>query len=190
MILRTASDKDCKSILAIYEQYIATPITFETELPSHAVFAERMRAVQAVYPWLVSEEDGIITGYAYAHCPWERAAYQWNAELSVYLDKNHTGKGLGTRLYKAMLGLLKMQNVRTALACVTVPNKASEGLHASLGFAQAAFFASSGYKNGAWHDVAWFSLPLEEGAGAPGQLVPFHKLPSAIVESILESQAR
>lgn len=190
MILRTASDKDCKSILEIYAQYIATPITFETELPSCAVFAGRMRAVQAVYPWLVFEEGGNITGYAYAHCPWERAAYQWNAELSVYLDQNHTGKGLGTRLYKAMLELLKMQNVRTALACVTVPNKASESLHASLGFTRTAFFASSGYKNGAWHDVAWLSLPLEEGTGAPDPIIPFHKLPPAMVQGILDRQAR
>ena len=63
----------------------------------------------------------------------ERAAYQWNAELSVYLAKSAAGRGLGTRLYRALLELLERQGVRSAFGCVTSPNPPSERLHLRLG---------------------------------------------------------
>ena len=88
MNLRFADEHDAAACLAIYAQYIDTSITFETALPSEDEFAGRIRSYGAVYPWLVAEEDGEILAYAYAHRAQERAAYDWNAELSVYVSKN------------------------------------------------------------------------------------------------------
>ena len=68
----------------IYAPYITeTSVTFETEVPSVEEMAARMRSVLAVYPWIAAEENGEVVGYAYAHRAGERAAYGWNAELSV-----------------------------------------------------------------------------------------------------------
>ena len=122
MNLRFADEHDAAACLAIYAQYIDTSITFETALPSEDEFAGRIRSYGAVYPWLIAEEDGEILAYAYAHRAQERAAYDWNAELSVYVSKNAAGRGLGTRLYRALLALLKEQGVRTAYGVVTMPN--------------------------------------------------------------------
>ena len=121
MQLRFADPRDTAACLAIYAQYIDTSITFETALPSEDEFAGRIRAYGAVYPWLVAEENGEILAYAYAHRAQERAAYDWNAELSVYVSKDAAGRGLGTRLYRALLALLKEQGVRTAYGVVTMP---------------------------------------------------------------------
>lgn len=87
MNLRFADEHDAAACLTIYAQYIDTSITFETALPSEDEFAGRIRSYGAVYPWLVAEEDGEILAYAYAHRAQERAAYDWNAELSVYVSK-------------------------------------------------------------------------------------------------------
>ena len=127
MNLRFADEHDAAACLAIYAQYIDTSITFETALPSEDEFAGRIRSYGAVYPWLIAEEEGKILAYAYAHRAQERAAYDWNAELSVYVSKNAAGRGLGTRLYRALLALLKEQGVRTAYGVVTMPNDASWG---------------------------------------------------------------
>lgn len=40
-----------------------------------------------------------MIGYAYAHRQMEREAYGWNAELSVYVNKNHLRCGIGKALY-------------------------------------------------------------------------------------------
>jgi phosphinothricin acetyltransferase len=38
---------------------------------------------------------------------------------------------------------------------MTLPNPASLGLHAALGFETVGVFREIGWKHGAWHDVAW-----------------------------------
>jgi L-amino acid N-acyltransferase YncA len=108
--LRLAAIADAPAILEIYAQYMDTPITFETELPSLEEFEGRIRAITAEYPWIVCEDEtGRIIGYAYGHKQLERAAYRWNAELSEYLDSRVTSKGIGKRMLLVLLELLKAQ---------------------------------------------------------------------------------
>lgn len=83
--VRLATEADAAGILAVYAPYIRdTAITFETETPSLDAFRCRMASIIGDYPYLVVEEDGSIVGFAYAHRLGERAAYAWNAELSIY----------------------------------------------------------------------------------------------------------
>lgn len=185
MEIRCAEERDSAALLEIYGQYIHTPVTFEYELPTEAEFARRIRDIAAVYPYLVCEEDGRAVGYAYAHRQAERAAYQWNAELSVYLDGAHTGQGLGRRLYGALIDLLRLQGIRTVYALVTVPNERSERLHAAMGFRRMGTQRSAGYKNGAWRDVTWFERSIAPYGAAPAPLLPVGKVPAGQVAAIL-----
>ena len=78
--------RDASRILAVYAPYIErTAVTFETEVPDGAAFAARVAGIAEAFPYLLLEIDGELAGYAYAHRQAERAAYQWNAELSIYL---------------------------------------------------------------------------------------------------------
>ena len=113
LTFRFAAPADSAALLKIYGEYLDTPITFECALPSEAEFAGRIAAVGREYPYLVCLEKGRIVGYAYAHRQAERAAYQWNAELSVYLDRSCTSRGLGRRLYGALIDILRLQGIRT-----------------------------------------------------------------------------
>ena len=169
MHIRFADPGDAAACLAVYAQYIDTSITFETVLPSEAEFSGRIRSYGAVYPWLIAEEDGHVLAYAYAHRAQERAAYGWNAELSVYVSRDAAGRGLGTKLYTVLLALLQKQGVRTAYGVVTMPNDASSALHQKLGFRTLGTYRNTGYKNGRWLDVVWFEKPL----------VPITRLPDA-----------
>lgn len=127
--LRLAAIADAPAILEIYAQYMDTPITFETELPSLEEFEERIRAITAEYPWIVCEDEtGRIIGYAYGHKQLERAAYRWNAELSEYLDSRVTSKGIGKRMLLVLLELLKAQGVHTVYSLVTSPNVKSDAM--------------------------------------------------------------
>ena len=185
MTFRFAEEADAPALLAIYGQYIDTPITFECELPSEESFAERIRSIRSAYPYIVCEEDGRVWGYAYAHRQAERAAYQWNAELSVYLDRSRTGQGLGRRLYTALMEMLRLQGIRTVYALVTVPNEKSEGLHGSLGFRHMGTQRSTGYKDGAWRDVAWFEKQIAPYDPDPAPLAPIGQVPLERLAEIL-----
>lgn len=186
MHLRPAEERDIPAILAIYQQYIDTPITFEEELPSLTAFTDRVHGIQTFYPYLAAEEDGRVIGYAYAHRQAERAAYRWNAELSVYLDRNHTGKGTGTRLYAALMELLRLQGIRTVYALVTAGNPASDGLHRAMGFRTMGIQKNTGYRCGAWRDVIWYEKTVGEYTDAPEPPVPFHSLSRSAVQTVLD----
>ena len=43
-----------------------------------------------------------------------------------------------------------------------LPNRASVGLHESLGFTRIGIFERTGFKFGQWHDVVWLQLRLLE----------------------------
>ena len=88
---RRATEEDVVSILAIYAPYVTdSAITFEYDVPSEEEFRQRIRTISAEYPYFVCESDGQIIGYAYAHRHMERAAYQWNAEFSIYIRQGFT----------------------------------------------------------------------------------------------------
>ena len=185
MGLRFATAEDSVALLEIYGQYLDTPVTFEYALPTEAEFARRITDFGGAYPYLVWEENGKIFGYAYAHALGERAAYQWSAELSIYLDHSSTGQGLGRRLYGALTDILRLQGIHTVYGCVTVPNERSEKLHAALGFRLAGTWRSSGYKCGAWHDVAWFEKPIAPYQQDPAPFRPIGTIPAETLEKIL-----
>lgn len=186
MRIRFARPEDSSALLAIYAQSISTPVTFEYHLPAPEAFAQRIIKTQERYPFLVWEENSCILGYAYAHPERTTSAYQWNAELTIYLDKNATGHGIGKRLYGALMELLRLQGVRTVYGVVTSPNPASEGLHASFGFHLLGIHHRTGYKNGKWHDVLWFEKALAAYDQDPAPVTPIQQLDQAMVRSLLE----
>ena len=109
--IRLARPGDVDALLAIYAPYLSTTVTFEYVVPSREEFARRIADVQARFPYLVLEEDGQPIGYAYAHLLAERIAYQWSAELSIYLSPAATGKGTGRPLYLALMELLRTSRI-------------------------------------------------------------------------------
>ena len=188
MIIRFARAEDAQALLDIYAQYIHTPITFEYELPSAAEFARRISSTLADgYPYLVCQDGDEVLGYAYAHRLGERAAYQWNAELSIYLSSRAAGRGLGTALYLTLMDLLRLQGVKTVCGIVTRPNPASEGLHRALGFRLTGVREKAGYKNGTWHDVMWLEKPLGTYDPQPSPVLPVGQLPRDAVERVLNA---
>ena len=72
-------------------------------------------------------------GYAYAHELRERAAFQWNAELSVYLAPTAQGHRLGSVLYRALIDSCAAQGIKVVYGIVTSPNVPSERLHDASG---------------------------------------------------------
>ena len=183
---RMAREEDAARLLAIYTPYIETSITFETEPPSLEEFTGRIREIRTFYPYLVAERDGKIVGYAYAHRAFQRAAYRWDAELSVYLDREERGHGLGAQLYHRLISILRLQRMQTVYAIVTSPNPASEHLHERLGFHKAGFFENSGFKNGEWHGVTWYDLSIgDKKKIPPEEIVSVNEIPQEKLEAIL-----
>lgn len=188
--IRLASTDDADGIRAVYAPFVDTPVTFEEEAPSCEAYRERIAEICEKYPCLVAEEDGRVVGFAYAHELRERIAFQWNAELSVYLAPAAQGQGVGSRLYAALLELLRLTGIKAVYGVVTSPNPASERLHRAFGFALMGVQPHAGFTCGAWHDVAWYVREIAPFEDAPAPPAPFPSYASAHPDQVSEVIAR
>ncbi|MBR5288988.1 MAG: N-acetyltransferase [Clostridia bacterium] len=191
-IVEIAAAKGCdaKAVLSIYAPYIlTTPVTFETEVPTEAQFAQRIEAISGEFPYLLLFVDSELAGYAYAHRQAERAAFGWNAELSVYLRMDMRGKGLGRPLYELLMDLLKMQGYVNVYGVITGSNEQSIVMHEKMGFERIGKHEKTGYKFGQWHDTVWMHKRIG-GDGAPGEIVRFDALNRRAVAARIEATCR
>lgn len=159
--IRNVQVEDAANLVAIYAPYVEkTAITFETQVPTVEDFENRIKKTMEKFPYLVAIEEGQIVGYAYASTYYARAAYDWTVELSVYVQKEARGKGVGTLLYTALEEELTTRGFKNFLACIALPNPASIALHEKRGYEQVAHFKKVGYKFGTWHDIVWLQKSL------------------------------
>lgn len=162
LTLRIAQERDVRAMTAIYAPFVLrTPISFELTPPTEEEMLARLNKTLPQYPWLVAIGDEAVVGYAYASKHRERVAYQWAADVSIYLHQDWRGKGLGRALYTSLFAFLREQGYMRVYAGITLPNPASVGLHEALGMSPVGIFRQVGFKLGAWHDVGWWQGSLQ-----------------------------
>ncbi len=160
-MIRMATEADIPAILEIYGPYVQnTAISFEYTVPTLEVFTQRFRNITAQFAWLVWEEDGEILGYAYGSAPFERAAFGWCSEASIYLRPDARGRGIGRALYAVLEELMKLQGYVKVYVLVTSANQPSVDFHLACGYTYTACLPGCGFKLGAWHDLFWMEKPL------------------------------
>lgn len=176
MSIRQATVQDVPRILEIYAPYVEnTAISFEYTVPSLEAFTQRFLGITAQFPWLVWEENGQILGYAYGSLPFERAAYGWNAEASIYLAPEAKGRGIGRKLYATLEEQLKNQGYKKVYAIITTANEASVAFHKAVGYRHTAAFPNCGYKFGTWYGTIWMEKELNNWENPPQKPVSIHK---------------
>ena len=164
-MIRAAGPRDVPAMLEIYRPYVLeTAYTFEYEVPTLAEFTARFERISAQFPWLVWEKDGEILGYAYGDRAFSRAAYQWDADLSIYLRQDCLGQGIGRQLYERLEGLLRRQGYFVVYGIVTDYNAGSCAFHRAMGYRETARLENCGFKFGQWYGIVWFEKRLREGS--------------------------
>lgn len=173
--IRQATENDASELLDIYAPYITdTTITFEDVIPTIEDFKQRIRDISAKFPYLVAiDENNKILGYAYAHSYKPRAAYEWTVEVSIYIDQNYKGHGLGTKLYHHLERLLKQQGVVNLMARITQENAASIRFHKKLGYQETGVFHKVGFKFNRWLDITWMEKSLNPHVEKIQKLIPY-----------------
>ncbi len=185
--IRMAVPGDARELLSIYDYYVReTAITFEYETPSEEEFRERISRVLLKYPYIVAEEvpsdeakelpsaGTKILGYAYGSAFHERDAYQWCAEMSIYLDKDIRGRGVGRLLYGELERRLGEMGILNLNACIGYPDEEDEHLsfasvrfHEKMGYSMVGEFHKCGYKFGRWYNMVWMEKLIGDHTDNP-----------------------
>lgn len=181
--IRTAEPEDAAKLLEIYAPYVReTAVTYEYTVPSREEFASRIRRTMEKYPYLVAEQDGEILGYAYAGAFHPRAAYAWDAEMSIYIKKDRKRSGIGKALYETLEKILAEQNILNVYACIACPEKEDEYLtkdsirfHERMGYRIVGEFPECAYKFGRWYGMVWMEKRIGERTADPAEVKSFDK---------------
>ena len=182
--VRLAVAADAAPFADLYRPYVEqTAITFETEAPDAREFLSRIRNITRLNPWITVTEQEEVIGYAYYHPFHSRAAYQWWAEISVYLRQDCRGRGIGTRLMSCLEECAAIQGYTELLSLVTSSNPASLHLHQRCGYQQLGLLPNCGFKLGQWHSVYYLGKTLAAPI-APCPIRPLDQVRSQIEQRL------
>ncbi len=188
MGIRVATPADGAALFDIYGYYIEnSTATFEITQITPEIMENRIADTLRDFPYLVWEENGVILGYCYAHRLGEREAFQFGAELCIYLHPQCVGGGVGSQLYCKLMALLSRQGICNGYASITSENEGSIRFHHRHGFQSVGCIPRAGYKFGRWLDLCWLSKPLNL-TKMPGKVIPFIELDTIEVQSILKRE--
>ena len=151
--VRPMTAEDWESVRAIYLAGIATgQATFEAEAPTWATWSNKHLPV----PRLVAISNESLAGWAALSPVSARPVYAGVAEVSVYVDANVRGVGIGSLLLEALIQESERIGIWTLQASIFPENVASVSLHNSFGFREVGRRESIAKMNGVWRDTLLF----------------------------------
>ena len=153
-MLRLATVEDAEAIRSIYNVEVTTStVTFDLEPRSLEVQRDWLAARSGAHSAIVAEEAGQVIGFA-SLSPWkDRPAYRTSVEDSVYVHREHQGKGVGRLLLARLLEIANESGFHAVFGRIVGGHEASIGLHQALGFDVIGVEREVGRKFGRWLDV-------------------------------------
>ena len=135
---RIATLDDLTTIVAIYNSTVASrevtadtePVSVESRLPW---FHEHQPARRPLWVIEQAERDGIIGWISYSNF-YGRPAYAGTAEVSIYIDQDWRGKGVGRYALQEAIAFAPQVGVHTVLGFIFGHNKPSLALFEKFGF--------------------------------------------------------
>jgi phosphinothricin acetyltransferase len=167
LAVRFGATTDLPAVVSIYNRYVASaavsfdefPVRWEDRLPwleEHAHGPHRL--------WVATDAAAEVVGWATSSPFRARPAYRTTIEASVYCRPDRVGQGVGSALYRALCSDATRHDLERIVAGVTLPNPASEALHAKFGLRRVGTFTRVGRKFGRFWNVAWFERPVRLAA--------------------------
>lgn len=154
MIIREAMEADIDSIKIIYNQGIEDRVaTLETEMKDQTYMEEWFAKHIGRYKVIVADQEGEIVGWASLNPYNSRDTYKGVADLSVYISRDHRGKGIGGLLLQSIEKVAE-ENDFNKIVLFTFPfNQIGQGLYKKRGYREVGVFKNQGILDGEFVDV-------------------------------------
>ncbi len=166
MHTRLATTGDADAIAEIYNREVTDgTATFDMVLRTEAEQLAWMREHSGAYPCIVATSDeevgATVLGWACLSPYRPRPAYSTSVEDSIYVHRDHQGRGVGDLLLGHLVALADEHGFHATFARIADAGAASIALHSKHGFDLVGVEREVGRKFGRWLDVTVMQrLPL------------------------------
>ena len=133
---RDATKEDLPKIVEIYNSTVASRmVTADTEpvsVESREEWFEEHRGNRPL--WMIENELGNVLGWVSFQSFYGRPAYDATAEISIYIDGDFRGKGLGRQVLAYCIKTAPAYQIKTLLGFIFSHNEPSLKLFRNSGF--------------------------------------------------------
>lgn len=149
-MIRNLLDTDAAEVLEIYRQGLATgEASFETQVPDWPTWqAKYLPACR-----LVRVDATNLQGWAALAPVSPRDCYRGVAEVSIYVGRRHTGKGIGNELMAALVEASEQHGIWSLYSSIFPENEATRRLHLRHGFREVGIRERIARHNGRWRNT-------------------------------------
>jgi L-amino acid N-acyltransferase len=152
--LRLARPDDAEATRQIYNLEVTTStVTFDLVPRSLDEQRRWIVARSGAHAVVVAEDGGEIVGFG-SLSPWrDRPAYATSVEDSVYVHRDHQGRGIGKTVLSERVRGATAHGFHAVFARIVGGHESSVALHGALGFEVVGTEREVGRKFGKWLDV-------------------------------------
>jgi len=158
MRIRLATIDDAAAIREIYNREVETStVTFDLVPRSLRQQRDWISARSGAFAVVVAETEAegqpAVTAFGSLSPYRDRPAYTTSVEDSVYVHRDHQGRGVGKLVLGELLRVATAHGFHAVFARIVGGHQASIGLHRALGFEIVGTEREVGRKFGQWLDV-------------------------------------
>ena len=149
-MIRPLNDPDARAILDIYRRGLETgEASFETEPPDWPHWQRKYHP----FCRLGYEDSGILLGWAALSPVSPRHCYRGVAEVSIYVDPERRGRGIGNQLMARLVEESEAEGIWTLYSSIFPENRATRQLHLKHGFREVGIRERIAQQHGRWRDT-------------------------------------
>ena len=177
LFVRPSRDSDVEAMLTIYRHHIRRGIEDSVDdsgTPEPDDLRDRRKNLRSTrLPHLVATFGGEVVGYAYVVLFRKRPAYRYTVKHSIYVHREHLGRGVGRLLLQELIDTCAAAGFRQIIGYIDADNTASLAIHDRFGFQRVGLLPGVAYRYGRWADTVMVQRSLAAGSTEPPLISSF-----------------
>lgn len=162
IVFEEIQEQHLPAIMRTYNYYVEhTTISFHTEPLTLEEIRSNVIHPNPKYKSFVILDEGMFKGYVLITQHKNKQAYDVTAEVTIYLDPEQLGHGLGSRAIAFLEKQGRASGFHVLIATVCTENERSIRLFEKHGYLKCAHFKEIGFKFGRRLDIASYQKIIE-----------------------------
>ena len=155
------SKENINQALTVYNWYVLySTATFHLEAIEQQELEKMVSVGHSKYQSFFIYSDDVVCGFCYLSQFRYKEAYDKSAEITLYLDKEFKGKGIGKTTVSFLENIAKQNGIENLIAVITANNSASISLFEKDGYFKVGHLKNIGVKFGETLDVVSYQKEI------------------------------